>query len=474
MNLTFYKFGILFLGLSIVGGLFQSSIHFQLGAGMHYLQPFADWYLVVNIISLIGTLFLLRYFHYRKYWVAFSAGLIATLLGFCLFIFNYIVLILVARELASYGILLQLLSLGSGIVFALSLIFSQAGKRPWLRTAGVLMFITYFVFGAAFVWGLMFGEFFANGTFDKMLQWVLFLNNFVPVFFILNYWRELRLLKAEDAAVNATREEVLTSLTGLAGLVALAAMFYFGSQVFQESQSALYWGKKAPENAREAGKAFEVRTYVGSKGDTLRYLFMKPLDYDPHKKYPLVVCLHGGPGIQARRMEATEPGPLLSTQENREKYPAFLFVPQSPPRKLWGGMANVPAIDSLVFETIRALEKEFAIDAKRRYVAGISGGGYGSWYFIGTRPEMFAAAIPICGAGDPALAKNMVHVPIWAFHGSKDRNVPVRGSRDMIEAIKKAGGNPRYTEFPDAGHNVWHLITQTPGLLDWLFAQKRD
>jgi predicted peptidase len=67
----------------------------------------------------------------------------------------------------------------------------------------------------------------------------------------------------------------------------------------------------------------------------------------------------------------------------------------------------------------------------------------------------------------------MVNIPIWAFHGSVDRNVAVGGSRTMIEAIKKAGGDPRYTEFAGVGHNVWPEISETPGVLDWLFSQKR-
>jgi predicted peptidase len=128
----------------------------------------------------------------------------------------------------------------------------------------------------------------------------------------------------------------------------------------------------------------------------------------------------------------------------------------------------------LVVEAIYALEQQYAIDEKRRYLGGISGGGFGSWYFIGSRPEMFAAAIPICGGGDPSLAPNMVDVAIWAFYGEKDRLAPVRGSRDMIEAIKKAGGNPRYTEYPETGHNIGYLVINTPGLLDWLFAQERE
>lgn len=143
-------------------------------------------------------------------------------------------------------------------------------------------------------------------------------------------------------------------------------------------------------------------------------------------------------------------------------------------RASWGGVPHFPAADSLVFESLQALEKEFAIDEKRRYVAEGSGGGHGSWHFIGTRPQMFAAAIPFCGIGNPKLAPNMVDVPVWVFHGSKDRNVPVSGSRQMVEAIKKAGGHPRYTEFADVGHHVWPHIEETPGVLDWLFAQKRD
>ena len=102
----------------------------------------------------------------------------------------------------------------------------------------------------------------------------------------MNYWRELRLLMAEDTAVHATREEVLISLTGLAGLVALATMFYFGSEVSRESYWALDWKKKGPEHAQKLARPFEARIYVGSEGDTLKYLLMQPLDYDPQKKYP--------------------------------------------------------------------------------------------------------------------------------------------------------------------------------------------
>jgi predicted peptidase len=120
------------------------------------------------------------------------------------------------------------------------------------------------------------------------------------------------------------------------------------------------------------------------------------------------------------------------------------------------------------------LENEFTIDKKKRYILGESLGGYGTWHFICRRPDMFAAAVPVCGSGNSDLASKIVDVPIWAFHGKKDRSVPVKGSRDMIESIRNAGGDPRYTEFPEAGHIISSQVYGTPDLLDWLFSQEQE
>ncbi len=129
-------------------------------------------------------------------------------------------------------------------------------------------------------------------------------------------------------------------------------------------------------------------------------------------------------------------------------------MPQCPSGSDWGrslgesekevrpklGRTDQPSVSSLVFEVIHTLENEFKIDTTRRYVTGQSMGGVGSWHFILTHPQMFAAAIPICGGGNPDLATKIVDVPVWAFHGQKDKAVPVEFSRNMIDAIKKAGG----------------------------------
>jgi predicted peptidase len=78
---------------------------------------------------------------------------------------------------------------------------------------------------------------------------------------------------------------------------------------------------------------------------------------------------------------------------------------------------------------------------------------------------MFAAAILICGGEDPKLASKIVNVFVWAFHGAKDQNVSVSGSRGMIEAMKKAGLKPKYTEYPNEGHNIGYQVSIMPGFL---------
>jgi dienelactone hydrolase len=88
-------------------------------------------------------------------------------------------------------------------------------------------------------------------------------------------------------------------------------------------------------------------------------------------------------------------------------------------------------------------------------------GGYGTWDLVSRRPELFAAAIPVSGGGDPAQAAKLAKLPIWAFHGDADPLVPVERARDMIAAIKKAGGEPKYTEYKGVGHDSWTRPTGT-------------
>ncbi|MEO1255838.1 MAG: prolyl oligopeptidase family serine peptidase, partial [Bacteroidota bacterium] len=223
-------------------------------------------------------------------------------------------------------------------------------------------------------------------------------------------------------------------------------------------------------------RPFDARTFTNDHGKTLNYRLLKPLHYDPSKKYPLVVCLHGSSGRgtdNVKQVSRSLIAQLLASGTNQTAHPAFVFVPQCPPYMDWGGITRIKAVDALVLEGISELEKEFPIDENRRYITGTSMGGFGVWHFISIQPHLFAAAIPISGAGDPLQAQQLTDIPLWAFHGANDRNVLVRGSRDMIEAIKTEGGDPLYTEFSGKAHQISQEVMRTPDLLDWLFAQER-
>ena len=228
---------------------------------------------------------------------------------------------------------------------------------------------------------------------------------------------------------------------------------------------------------------FEAEQFAD--GDqTLLYRLLKPKDYDANAKYPLVLFLHGaGERGADNKAQLKHVVRIFVTEESREKYPCFVLVPQCPAAERWvdvdwGGATHAtPEKPSppmgLTLKLIDVLREKYAIDGDRLYVMGLSMGGYGTWDVLARRPEAFAAAVPMCGGGDETTAARIAHVPIWNFHGAKDTAVRVARSRNMIEALREAGGKPKYTEYPEVGHNCWDPACDDAELLPWVFSQRR-
>lgn len=234
-------------------------------------------------------------------------------------------------------------------------------------------------------------------------------------------------------------------------------------------------------------KNVEARTYESPKDDTMPYRILIPDNYDPNKEYPLVLCLHGAGGRGTdNNSRGTEAWKVLSSKEVRERYPAFILTPQCPQGERWvdvkwkKGSYSIDKVSTsremeLVVEILDSVVKEFSVDPSRVYVTGQSMGGYGTWDIVLRNPDSFAAAIPVCGAGDPSQADEIADLPVWAFHGAEDPTVPPSGSREMIEAIREAGGDPRYTEYPGVKHvGSWVRAWKEDEIVPWLFKQKRE
>jgi predicted peptidase len=215
------------------------------------------------------------------------------------------------------------------------------------------------------------------------------------------------------------------------------------------------------------------------------YRLLTPATIVPLERYPLVLFLHGADQRgDDNRQQIRHLGELMARDDYRRRYPSFVLAPQcrvdrpwvetprafdhSAPRQPPGAQMQV------VINVLDEVIASFPVDTARLYLTGLSMGGYGSWD-LGTRlAPRWAAVAPICGGGDELYAERLVGVPVWAWHGADDEVVPARKSRRMIDAIRAAGGEPRYTELPGVGHDSWTpAYTRDDGLLPWMFQQRR-
>jgi predicted peptidase len=241
--------------------------------------------------------------------------------------------------------------------------------------------------------------------------------------------------------------------------------------------------------------AFTKHVHRNAKGEEMPYRLFAPAHLEKGRSYPLVVFLHGAGGSgtdNARQLQSANMfGALVWTLPDYQKrYPAFVLAPQSdvnwpctlydpknPPKTLADIKYCPPDAMGigarLAFEIIDSLLASLPIDRSRIYVTGHSMGGAGTWHMIAHRRRFFAAAVPVCGHPLPVTAAAVKDVPIWNFHGAVDDVEPVETSRVMIDAIRKAGGRPRHTEYAGVGHNVFMWAYTEPALIEWLFAQKR-
>lgn len=198
----------------------------------------------------------------------------------------------------------------------------------------------------------------------------------------------------------------------------------------------------------------------------LQYLLFLPDSYDPlGKEWPMLLFLHGA-GERGNDLELVKKhGPPKIVAAGAD-FPFVLVSPQCPRGQFWQNDPLLALIDEIV--------STYRIDETRIYLTGLSMGGYGTWSLAAEAPERFAAIAPICGGGLRIWALTLANMPVWAFHGARDRTVPAEESRRMIEALKSRGNQDvRLTIYPEAEHDSWTETYDNPGLYEWLLSQQR-
>ncbi|WP_456407685.1 carboxylesterase family protein [Caldithrix abyssi] len=197
----------------------------------------------------------------------------------------------------------------------------------------------------------------------------------------------------------------------------------------------------------------------------MNYLLYLPQDFEKEsKKWPLMIFLHGA-GERGNDLELVKRhGPPKLVEQGRQ-FPFILVAPQCPLDRWW----NVEELDAW----LDVLLNELPVDRSRIYLTGLSMGGFGTWFWAILRPDRFAAIAPICGWGNPLEAAKLKDIPVWVFHGARDPVIPLQRSQEMVEALKKAGAEVKFTIYPEAGHDSWSQTYDNPELYHWFLKHQK-
>ena len=233
---------------------------------------------------------------------------------------------------------------------------------------------------------------------------------------------------------------------------------------------------------------FEDLIFV-SETDTLNYRLLMPLDYDPNKQYPVHLFLHGaGERGSDNSSQLTYVDNLFLKKENREQYKSWVILPQCPNDDRWPSLSSDNEWNNnfekkttkpnkslgLVMKLMDTFIERKQVNKRKVYVSGLSMGGMGTFEILYRRPDMFAAATPICGNGIAAFAKRYAtKVSVWVFHGSNDKVVHPKHSLKMVEAIIASGGSPNMTLYENVGHDSWNNAFAEPNFLKWIHSKSK-
>jgi predicted peptidase len=237
--------------------------------------------------------------------------------------------------------------------------------------------------------------------------------------------------------------------------------------------------------------AVYLKKWLVQNGDTLPYRVLMPLNYDSTKEYPVIFFLHGaGERGRDNERQLIHGSKFFAKEENRTQFPAIVIMPQCATTDYWANVLRVHddagkrafffledgepgRYMELLQELVQHVLQVYPVKRQQVYAGGLSMGGMGTFELVRRMPNTFAAAFPICGGANPATARKMKKVNWWIFHGAKDNVVPPKHSEDMVKALQAARANVQWTLFPEANHNAWDPTFAEPGLLPWLFSNKR-
>lgn len=196
------------------------------------------------------------------------------------------------------------------------------------------------------------------------------------------------------------------------------------------------------------------------------YLLYAPAAYEKeeHRRWPLIIYLHGG-SARGGDLEKLRKIGLPARLEKERDFPFIVASPLCAEGEIW---SDAEAIGALV----ERLTREYRVDLSRVYLTGHSMGGRGALYFAYRMPERFAAVAALSPLSPiTAWSKGLTEVPLWLIHGAKDEQSPLRETTELVQAMEKDGGHPRFSPLPERDHFIldWY---ERDEIFDWLAEQR--
>ncbi len=270
-----------------------------------------------------------------------------------------------------------------------------------------------------------------------------------------------------------------------------------GASDVESDKSSERASDEAPkgETRRDAGVTFELGKQVArtvtivaadangkgngdAKADGERevevpFLFFVPESYaDGDRPFPLLLFLHGFGESGNGDFDRIKVHGVPKLVEHERDFDFIVVSPQvqRPERDA------VPTAwrPDVLISLLDRIGESVHVDPERTYVTGLSMGGFGTWRLIAAYPNRFAAAVAICGGGEPEMAKRIAKTPVWAFHGEDDPVVELEKSKTMVDAVKTAGGTAILTTYPETGHDSWTETYANRKVYDWLLSNRKE
>lgn len=213
----------------------------------------------------------------------------------------------------------------------------------------------------------------------------------------------------------------------------------------------------------------EKRDSFVYNGQSIQYMLIFPANYTKtENQWPLIFFLHGS-SLRGENLDLVkEYGPTWIA-EQRPDFPFVVLAPQCPEGDDWVNKSDI--LIALLDDVL----KKYRIDQNRVYLTGVSLGGRGAWSLASHYPEYFAALAPLAAASQSiptSWNKQVLAIPVWAFHGEKDPIVPLKNDEAFIDALRNQGGTPRFTILPGQGHNIAGVY-KSQKLYDWFLSNTR-